>query len=179
MSNTGHQPVQPTAVAAYAAVPSTRPATLTFGFFGALLAGLFSVVGSVLLIVKAHDLAARTASDILGEDTESLLGSELTASVVDEAANTLVVRGVTGLVSAVLVLGIALAVRNGALWARIVLTVLLLGGLCANGLMISDVAPGATKALGGAAIVLGLAAVVLLFLPPTNRYAKARGQRVA
>ncbi|MET7394881.1 hypothetical protein ABZS66_15470 [Dactylosporangium sp. NPDC005572] len=179
MSNTGHQPVQPAAVATYAATPSIRPATLTFGFFGALLAGLFSAVGSVLLVVKAHDLAERTAGDVLGEDTEALLGSELTASVVDEAANTLVVRGVTGLVSAVLVLGIALAVRNGALWARIVLTVLLLSALCANGLVISDVAPGATKALGAAAMVLSIAVVVLLFLPPTSRYAKARKQRVS
>ncbi|WP_238007118.1 hypothetical protein KZZ52_37180 [Dactylosporangium sp. AC04546] len=179
MSNPGHPPVQPAAVAAYVPTPPTRPATLTFGFLGALLAGLFSAVGSALLIVKAHDLAERTASDVLGEDAESLLGSELTAGLVDEAANTLVVRGVTGLVPAVLVLGIALAVRNGALWARIVLTVLLLGALCANGLVISDVAPGATKALGVAAIVLSVAVVVLLFLPPTNRYARARRQRVA
>jgi hypothetical protein len=175
VSYQGYPPAQP-APAAYVAAPPTRPATLTFGYFGALLAGLFSLAGSALLIAQAHDLAERTANDVLGDDTTAILGSDLTSSVVDDAANTLVMRGVAGVVSAVLVLAVALAVRNGATWARIVLTVLLLGGLCANGFAIADVAPGATKALDAAAMLLGLAVVVLLFLPATNRYVKARKQ---
>ena len=54
------------------------------------------------------------------------------------------------------------------------MTILMLGTWCANGIVIRDVAPTATKALGAAAIVLSLAVIVLLFLPPTNAYAKAR-----
>jgi hypothetical protein len=139
---------------------------------------LFSAAGAILLIVQAHDLAEQEARELLGADA-SLLGPELIATAADEAANTLVLRGITGLVSAVFVLGIALAVRNGALWARIVLTVLLLGGVCANGFAAADLAPAATRALVVAAILLSVVVVVLLFLPPTNSYVKARKHGVA
>ena len=84
------------------------------------------------------------------------------------------VRGGMGLVSAVLVLGVALAIRNGALWARIVLALLLLGGVCANGIVVADVASTATTALDLVAMLVGVVVVVLLFLPPVNRYTKGR-----
>jgi hypothetical protein len=151
--------------------PPARPATLTLGFVGALLAGVLSALGAILLIAKAHELAQQTVDSIVPSD--SGLG-DLAKAAVDDAAATLVSRGVVGLVSAILVIAIALAVRNAALWARIVLTVLLFGGLFANLIAIRDVTPGATKALDLAAIGISILVVVLLFLPPTNRYAKAR-----
>jgi hypothetical protein len=169
-----HPGFPPPASATYPVAPLRRPATLKLGYLGALLVALFSAAGAVLLIVKARDVAEQTATDVLGADSTSELGSDLISIAVDEAASTLVSRGVAALVSALLVLGVALAVRNGALWARIVLTILVLGGICANGLVLSDIAPAATKALGVAAIVLSVAVVVLLFLPPTNAYARAR-----
>ncbi|GAA1033943.1 hypothetical protein GCM10009557_37210 [Virgisporangium ochraceum] len=153
-----------------------RPLTLTLGYVGALLAGLFGAVGAAVLMLQARDVAERTVRDA----TEAVLGSDsgstdiLVTAAVDEAAGTLTTRGVMGLVSALLVIGVALAVRNGALWARAVLTVLLLGSLCGNGVIVADVAPAVTKALGVTAMLLGVVVVVLLFLPPTNRYAKAR-----
>jgi hypothetical protein len=176
VSQHGYQyPPGPTPYRSSAGVPS-RPATLTLGYVGALLAGLFSAIGAALLMVQARDLAEQVARDTV----ESVLGAEsestdaIVAAAVDEAASTLTTRGVMGLVSAVAVLGVALAVRNGATWARVVLTVLLLGSLCGNGLIVADVASGITKALGVTAMVLGVVVVVLLFLPPTNRYVKAR-----
>ncbi len=171
MTVPGYNAYPPQPMAPPPVPPLTRPATLTLGFAGALLAGLLSALGAVLLIVDAHQLALQTVNDIV--PTDSGLG-DLANAAADDAANTLVIRGVTGLVSAVLVLAVALAVRNGRLWARIVLTVLLLGGLCANGLIVRDVSPAATKALDYAAIGLALLSVVVLFLPSTNRYAKAR-----
>jgi hypothetical protein len=152
--------------------PLQRPATLTFAFFGGILAGLFSIVGAVLLIMQAKDLAKDVATDFTSD--ADILGSSVVQAAIDEAASKLVIRGVMVLVSGVLILAFALAVRNGATWARIVLTVLLVGALCTNGLVISDVAPAATTALGVATLLLSVAVVVLMFLPPTNRYAKAR-----
>jgi hypothetical protein len=158
-----------------APVPA-RPATLTLAYVGALLAGLFGAIGATVLMIQARDLAEEIARDtveaVLGADSDS--ADVLVAAAVDEAAGTLTTRGVLGLVSAVAVIGVTLAVRNGALWARIVLSLLLLGALCGNGLIVTDVAPTLTKALGIAAMLLGVVVVPLLFLPPTNRYAKAR-----
>jgi FtsH-binding integral membrane protein len=153
------------------AAPS-RPMTATLAFYAALVAGLFTIIGAVLLIVNAKDTAKQAAADLLGVDP-SELGSDF-QSDLDSAASTLVVRGILGLISGALVVAIALAMRNAALWARIVETVLLVGGLCANGLVVRDVAPAATKALDIAAVLLSLVAVVLMFLPATNKFAAAR-----
>src|SRR4051812_3734595 len=105
----------------------SRPLTATLAFYGALSAGLLTVVGAVLLIINAKDTASRAAADLLGVDP-SELGTDFDAAL-DSAANTLVVRGILGLISGALVIAIALALRNAALWARIVETVLLVGGL--------------------------------------------------
>ena len=163
----------PPAPAAVPMAPPARPLTLTLAFFGAMLTGLAGLAASALLIAKAHDLAQKTTDEVLGSSGD-VFGSDLTSTVVDEAAQTLTVRGISGIVSAVLILAVGLAIRGGATWARVVLTVLLVGGLCANGVILTDVAPAATKALGALAMVVGLAVVVLMFLPPSNRYAKAR-----
>jgi hypothetical protein len=169
------QPAYHPAPAAYgAAPPPARPATLTFAFYGALLSGVLVLAGSILLYVQARDVAVEQG---LGSGNADALGQDLTNAVVDEAVGTLQLRGISGIVSAVLLLAAALAVRNGATWARVLLTVLLVGGVCAGGVTVADLAPAATKALDTIAIVLNLVVVVLLFLPATNAYAKARKQR--
>ena len=78
-----------------------------------------------------------------------------------------------------LVMAASLTVHNAALWGRIVTGVLLLVSLCANGLEFTDVASGATTALGVTANLLGIAAIVMSFLPATNRYAAALKARTA
>ncbi|GAA4263124.1 hypothetical protein [Dactylosporangium darangshiense] len=172
MSYPAYQPVPAFAPAP----PPSRPATLGLAFLGALLSGVLALAGSILLYTGAHDVAVKQG---IGADNADALGQELTDSIVSDAVHTLQLRGISGIVSAVLILAVALAARNAATWARVVLTVLLVGGLCAGGVQVADIAPAATKALDVAAIVLNLAVVVLLFLPATNAYAKARKQRVA
>lgn len=154
-----------------APVPS-RPLTATLAFYGALLAGVLTIVGAALLIITAKDTAKQAAADLLGVDP-SEVGSDFD-SALSTATNSLVVRGVLGLISGALVVAIALAMRNAALWARIVETVLLVGGLCANGVVLRDIAPAATKGLDIAAVVVSLVAVVCMFLPATNAYPAAR-----
>jgi hypothetical protein len=154
--------------------PPTRPTTLTLAFLGALAAGVAGLVASVLLLINAHDLAADTVDDIAGD----VLGSELTKSTVDAAASTLQTRGIAGIISAVFIIGFAFAIRGGAVWARAVLTVLLVGFMCAGGLQVADVASAATKALDVLAWLVSLVVIVLMFLPPSNAYAKSRKRSV-
>ena len=172
MTVPGYPPAMPPPYTDVPQGPLRRPATLTLAYFGGILAGLFSIIGAALLIAQAKDLAKDMAAELVPDS--DILGTSTMQAAIDEAANTLVVRGVMLLVSGVLVLAIALAIRNGATWARIVLTVLLLGGLCANGLVLRDVAPAVTKATGVATLLLSVAVVVLMFLPPTNQYVKNR-----
>ena len=88
-------------------------------------------------------------------------------------------RELAAIVLGALVMAASLTVHNAALWGRIVTGVLLLVSLCANGLEFTDVASGATTALGVTANLLGIAAIVMSFLPATNRYAAARKARTA
>jgi FtsH-binding integral membrane protein len=172
VTSPGYQSYVPPVAGAPAPGQLPRPATLTFAFYGALLVGLFSIIGGILLIADSRHLAEQTAAGLT--DDPSVLGNEIVKAAVDQAASALVVRGVVVIVSGVLVLAIAFAVRNGAMWARIVMTLLVLAAVCSNGLVIRDVAPAATKALDVASMLLGIAVVVLIFLPPSNKYASAR-----
>jgi hypothetical protein len=145
------------------------PAILTFGYLTALLSGLLSAVGAALVIVGARAPVSPTARDILGPDMPPRLDEELTSAGLDEMTTTRVIHGVAGLVVALLVVGVALTVHNGARWSRATLTVVLLGSMCTNALAIWGAAPASTKALAIAATALGVAAVSLLHLPGRNR----------
>ncbi|GIJ44295.1 hypothetical protein Val02_11810 [Virgisporangium aliadipatigenens] len=170
----GYPSTSPPAYATPAAPPS-RPGVLTAAFFAGVASALFTLIGAVLLIVSAQDLAQETADKELAEvGLDSSAGGAIVQQAIDDAATTLSIRGYSGVFSAVLTLAFVLAARNGALWARIVATLFLVGSWCANGLVMFDVAPTATIALDGLAIVLSLVAVVLFFLPAVNRYAAAR-----
>ena len=81
------------------------------------------------------------------------------------------------IVVGVAILAVALAARNAAMWARITLTVVLVVGMCAgSGLQLGDrsVLPSVSVIAAALTPLLSIAAIVLLFLPATNRYASAR-----
>ena len=158
--------------AAHASAPAGRPSTLTFGYFAGLGAGLSSIVGALLLITGAHQVAEDTTASIVSGT--SLEGSEAVQGLIDDAADTLVVRGTIGLIVGALVVLLALAARNGARSARIGLTLALLCGVGINAIVVGDVAPGASKALDVISMLLSVVVVIAIFLPSTNRYAKAR-----
>ena len=158
--------------------PSARPGIVSAAFFAALTSGLFSIIGGILEFSGARELAEKAASDALGTDVTGLdLG--VADAAVSGAVNTLQFRGVVAIVLGALVMAVSLTLYNAALWGRIVTGVVLLVSLCANGLEFTDVAGGATTALGVAANLLGIAAIVMSFLPATNRYASARKARTA
>jgi len=158
--------------------PPARPGIVSAAFFAALASGLFSVIGGILEFSGARELAEKVASNALGTDVTGLdLG--VTDAAVTGAVNTLQFRGILAIVLGALVMAASLTVHNAALWGRIVTGVLLLVSLCANGLEFTDVASGATTALGVTANLLGIAAIVMSFLPATNRYAAARKARTA
>lgn len=158
--------------APHAIVPVGRPTTLAFGYIAGLVAGLFSIIGALLLISGARQVAEDTTASVLSGT--SLDGSDLAQGVVDEATNTLVVRGTMGLVFGALVVLLALAARHGARWARIGLALGLLCLVGVNAIIVGDVTPSGTKAFGVVAMLLSAVVVIAIFLPSTNRYAKAR-----
>ncbi|GAA1041464.1 hypothetical protein GCM10009557_65250 [Virgisporangium ochraceum] len=159
----------------------TRPVTVALSMWGGLTVALLSLLGAVFAIVTGRDAlrdyALAEARDYLGADADPELLDIALQAALDDAYSTLVIKAGLAAVVALGVLVFAFTVRNAALWARICLTVALVFNMCGgSGLLLIDteVMPGLTVATAAAAPTLSIAVIVLMFLPPTNRYAAAR-----
>ncbi|MFL6076924.1 MAG: hypothetical protein ACJ73S_26315 [Mycobacteriales bacterium] len=136
-----------------------RPRTLTGGVMLAALTAALGVLSAVVIFTQGR-------SFLRGK----LPRGALYDAIVDDAYSTLKSRAVIGLVLAVLVALFTLLARKAALWARIVLTLVLLsyGGLAVR--EATDTCPGLAKGVDWLSVVVGLVAIVLLFLPANSRY---------
>jgi hypothetical protein len=156
--------------------PPARPGIVSAAFYAAIASGVFGAIGGILQFSSAHDLADRVAADTLGAD---IAGLDLANNAINDAVRTLQVRAILAIVFGLFVVAASFTLRNAALSGRIVTAVAVLAALCANGLEFTDVTTGGTTALGVMANLLGVAVIVMSFLPPTNRYAAARKARTA
>lgn len=124
------------------------PSTVKISFWIFLIGIILDVVGAVMLIFAG--MAVATSKDTVTVGTTAVNGGVLITS------------GVLALVFAAIGLLILWKMKAGKNWARIVLTVLevlSLGSLF-----------GGTNGIGITALVLGIVAVVLMWLPASNAY---------
>lgn len=170
-----HQPTYPNAgYPATAPNPPAgdRPLTLTLAFWLSAVVGLLGIAGGIFDITDGK-AAINKALGKAGIDSD--LARSVAGAALDSAYHTLVTRAVIAIVAGALVLAFAVAARSGATWARITLTVFLAFGICAgSGLQLRDhdVLPSISLLAASLSPLLSLVAIVLLFLPATNRYAK-------
>jgi hypothetical protein len=170
-----HQPTYPSAgYPATAPNPPAgdRPLTLTLAFWLSAVVGLLGIVGGIFDITGGKAAINKALGK---EGIDSDLARSVAGAALDSAYHTLVTRAVIAIVAGALVLAFALAARSGATWARITLTVFLAFGICAgSGLQLRDhdVLPSISLLAASLSPLLSLVAIVLLFLPATNRYAK-------
>lgn len=161
--------------------PARRPVTLTVAVWGAVTVAALYVVGAIVAIVAGKDsiraYATDTARDVLGDAASADLVEKTIGAELDSAYQTLMVKAAVAIGLALVVLICALAARGAAMPARIGLTVALLLALCGGaGMQLgeADALPALSVVAAALAPVLSLVVIVLLFLPPTNRYAAAR-----
>ncbi len=161
-----------------------RPGTI----MAALIATLVSVVAGVAAAVTVFSGGTNMVKSLLEDpdvqarlglsddliQTAKQLGDDLFQQVLDQAYSTLAARAAFAVVLAGLLLVFALLARGGALWARIVITVLGVVAISLQLLVVTDVATSAMKLLGLLVVASTLVAVVLWWLPANGRYAKAR-----
>ncbi|WP_328522751.1 hypothetical protein [Kribbella sp. NBC_00359] len=106
-----------------------------------------------------------------------LLGTQAIQDAIDQAAHTLLLRGVVALVAAALTLTFAVFARNGSLVPRLIVVLALFWTAGINTLIVMDVAGSVTKVAGTVSAVVCLFAVVMALLPASGRYRKALNQR--
>jgi hypothetical protein len=154
-----------------------RPVTLTIAFVGGLLVEALTILGAVFMIVNGKDTIREYVQDTVGNALSSDVIESTIGDDLDQAYHKLVIKAVVAIVLAVAVGLFALLARNGGLGPRIGLAVTLVAGMCgASGLQLNDmdVMPKATVITAAVTPLLGLIVIVCAFLPPSNRYAKAR-----
>jgi hypothetical protein len=155
----------------------SRPVTLNIAVFGALLVETLMILGAVFMIVNGKDTIRAYVQDTVG----NALGSDVIESTIgddlDQAYHKLVIKAVVAIVLAVAIGVFALLARKGGLGPRIGLAIALVAGLCGgSGLQLgeTDVLPKASIIVAGVTPLLSLIVIVCAFLPPSNRYGKAR-----
>jgi len=166
-----------------AAGPLKRPATLAAATWLALATGVLGLIGGIVMITGGRasiaKFAQQTASDVLGSDSSSDIVNGIMGAAVDAAYHTLVAKAVVGIVVALLIVLFGVLARNGSTGLRVGLTIVLVAGLGAiSGLQLGDrqALPRATVVLAAVVPLLSIVTIVLIFLPATSKYAKARKQ---
>ena len=171
---------QPAPVAA----PS-RPGTLLALVGVAVVSALATIIDGILLFAGGHDLArdvaSKTIASITGASADAVKAESgaLFQAAVDEVQSTLQARGAVAIFFGVVLLVWGLLALRGAVWIRVLLTLAALGNAGMAAIVATDT-EGGTAAIHGAgwlAVVTAAVAVVLAWLPPNNRYAKARKGR--
>jgi len=177
MSTQSSWPGSPTPTVQPSAGRPSRPVTLAIAVWGGLLVAALTIVGALFIILNGkdtiRDYVQDTVGNALGADViESTIGEDL-----DQAYHKLVIKAVVAIVLAVAIGTFALLARNGGLGPRIGLGITLVAGMCGgSGLQLGemDILPQASIIVAGVTPLLSLIAAICAFLPPTNRYGKAR-----
>ena len=137
------------------------------------LAATLGLAGALVTFVAGRSMLHSSLLSALG--VKSLGGTHgLLDAAVDAAYSTLQSRAVMAVVMFFLLAGLAFLARRGRTGARIGLSVAL---LVAIGIWLTNVrdggVPGTIRALDGAAVILGFSAIVLAWLPATQRFANS------
>jgi hypothetical protein len=147
---------------------------------------LFALVGAVIVFTGGSGLADSNVKDVIAkhpdvvglppgmgpEDVKSLAGP-LWQGLVDDRAGTLSARaGFAVFVAACMLLFAFFARKKAATWSRVMITVSGLVGLIPYFLIVTDYEPASVTAVTWAALVCGVVAVVLCWLPGVRRYAE-------
>jgi hypothetical protein len=161
-----------------ATVPAKAPGVLNAAVWLSVVTGVLGILAGVVDIVGGkHSIQAALTKAATDLGVDPSLAQQVGGDELKKAYQTLVIKAVVSIVVAAAVLALAFAARNAAMWARITLTVALVVAMCAgSGLQLGDrsVLPSLSVIASALAPLLSLVAIVLLFLPPVNRYAAAR-----
>ena len=146
-----------------------RPSTLTTTVLVSALSGFCAFVSALITFADGRSLLSSSLG--LGSADAGAMAN----SVLDDAYSTLKSRAIIALVAVVIVGALAVAARGGRTGVRVGLTIMLPVAAVAWVPNAADSGvPGLLRGLDVLAVVLAVIALVLIWLPPNNRYARER-----
>ncbi|WP_369200451.1 hypothetical protein [Streptomyces sp. PU-14G] len=168
----------------------SRPLLMVVVLSAAALSALSGILSASMVYLGGKDLAdenVRNAVDSdpsavgLPADTQSADLKRMSGTAWDDVVthwqDTMSARAAFAVALALLVLLCAVLARKASLWSRVTLSVAaLLAGAFPHLLVLRDAPPTGLYATSLAAPVLAVVTVVLCWLPPVGRYARARSR---
>jgi hypothetical protein len=157
-----------------------KPGTLTAAVIIAVGAGLAAVVNGAMTLAGGKDLAKEVAAkavDAVGGLPDLGLGADANNQILDAAAtaaqSTIQSRAYMVLVFGAALLLFGFLMRNAATWARVMVTVSAVLTLGVSGLVALDIGTSLMIGLGWVAVLGSILAIIVTWLGPNGRYAKA------
>ncbi|NRQ36892.1 hypothetical protein HII36_34395 [Nonomuraea sp. NN258] len=167
--------------------PARKPVVFSIAIWWSMAVAALYVFSAVLAFIAGRDaLTAHLVAESLGELTdqelEAIAADPEVAAAIDEGYGILTTKAIFVLVAGLAVALVTWLSRNGAAWARsLVLVTTFLAWVPAtillsenSGLAVNKVLPAGTWFGAFFAVPLSLVVFVLFFLPPVNRYGRAR-----
>ncbi|MFI9052811.1 hypothetical protein [Streptomyces sp. NPDC053427] len=159
-----------------------RPGTLTALLAITVLSAVSAFVGAILVYTGGKEGAeqnildaSKAHPDLLDGGTISTikaLGPNVWDEAVSERYGTLSARAGMAVFFGLCLLVFGLCARNGATWARVLLTISAVLALFPHILIAGDYEPDPVFLTSLAAMLTAVVAVVVGWLPPNGRYAK-------
>lgn len=181
-------PAQQSGAHARGAAPaSRRPGALTGLMATTALGALAAVIGSVVVYSGGRSFAESNVKEVIDKNPNELgippgvtaeklkaIAGPMWDSVISDRYGTLSARAGFALLCAVLMLLAAAFARNAAVWARVLITVAAPIAAVVDILIVGDYEPTSVTGLSVVSLAFSLVSAVLCWVPPVNRFAKAR-----
>ncbi|MET0237822.1 MAG: hypothetical protein ABW224_24500 [Kibdelosporangium sp.] len=166
------------------AAPS-MPGTLKAALGVTIIAALAAIVNGIMIITGGDQLAkeigAKAVSILTGDSVDAILaeGGGILDIATEAAKSTLETRAYMLIIPGALLLLFGLLMTKAATWARVMVTISAALLLLFAGLISLDTSggTGTMLAMGWIATLGSIVSIVLTWLSPNGRYAKARKQR--
>lgn len=155
-----------------AVTPAEAPSTIRYAVWGMFAGAALSAIGVVASLFTTDQIRAAAEESMAAQP-------DVTQGMIDTAVTISLVLAIgVGLIGVALWVWMAFANRAGKSWARIVATVLGALNILSTPFTLSqDSATTLSTTMGLLQLVLGIAILVLLWLPASTAYYKARSNR--
>lgn len=164
-----------------------RPRVLVALLLTTIMTAVAGIVGAIIVFAGGRQAVEAAVAAAVQRDPNSFglsdsttlealkqFSGDLYVSLIDQAYGTLTARAGVALFLGVWLLVAALCARNAARTARSFITAGAVMTIVLDLLIVVDISLDAVTVLSVASIALSLVVLVLCWLPPNNRFARAR-----
>ncbi|MEY7973339.1 hypothetical protein AB8O38_15205 [Saccharomonospora xinjiangensis] len=155
-----------------AAAPAKRPGLLFAALAVAAVAALATLANGIVMKTGGEQLAIEILAEALDMDVAMVQASAADSFITQSMVETLDARAMMAFVVGGLLLLFTLLGGRAAIWARVLVTIFAAINILVGVMIAGDDGTNLLLLLGALATFASIATLVLVWLPPVNRYAR-------